>query len=109
MPTDGEWSRISGDKGLRPGERAVVALDGEQVLVIRTMERTYAMSNRCPHLGCGLSKGRLEGDTLICPCHDWSFDIRDGRFTSAPEIRLDTYDCRMEGNEIWLRRRGKGR
>jgi 3-phenylpropionate/trans-cinnamate dioxygenase ferredoxin subunit len=44
-------------------------------------------------MACPLLLGTLDGHTLTCACHDWRFDIRTGRFLSAPELGLATYDA----------------
>jgi phenylpropionate dioxygenase-like ring-hydroxylating dioxygenase large terminal subunit len=43
-----------------------------------------------------LFTGTLEGHTLTCPCHDWRFDVRTGRFLEAPELGLAVYPTKSE-------------
>ena len=53
-------------------------------------------------MGCSLSGGVLRGFILMCPCHDWRFDIRTGAFFNAPEIKLQTYPVKAEGGKIYV-------
>jgi nitrite reductase/ring-hydroxylating ferredoxin subunit len=38
---------------------------------VRTGEGVFALDNRCPHEGYGLTQGNLEGNTLTCAWHNW--------------------------------------
>lgn len=73
------------------------------LLIRREAGEIYAVENRCPHMGCPLSRGRLDGYMLQCPCHDWRFDIRTGAFLDAPEIRLPAYEWKIEEGDIAVR------
>ena len=65
----------------------------------------------CPHRGCDLSLGTVEGAELICPFHGWRFD-RDGRCTRVPANRgvwdvpknaaRATYEACEKAEWVWL-------
>ena len=76
---------------------------GLPVLLIRKGAELYALENRCAHMGCPLALGRLEGHSLTCPCHDWTFDIRSGAFAAAGEISVKTYPVRESGGKVLVK------
>jgi 3-phenylpropionate/trans-cinnamate dioxygenase ferredoxin subunit len=77
---------------------------GLPVLLIRkTAGEIYALANKCPHMGCPLSRGHLDGYMLKCPCHDWRFDIRTGGFLNAQEIRLPAYEWKISKGDIFIK------
>ncbi|MEO3827451.1 aromatic ring-hydroxylating dioxygenase subunit alpha [Actinomadura sp. B10D3] len=86
-------------------------LGRELVLWRDTAGRLICQSARCPHKGANMADGRLRGDTLGCPYHDFRF-AADGRCTLAPclgtggriprSMRLDTYHVREVNGLIWL-------
>lgn len=41
----------------------------------------------CPHLGLPLSLGTVEGDSVRCAYHGWSFRTRDGDVAAQPTLR----------------------
>ncbi|MFD8739547.1 Rieske (2Fe-2S) protein [Streptomyces sp. NPDC059618] len=41
-----------------------------------------AFSSICTHAGCAINK--LQGTTLVCPCHGSEFDARTGKVLRAP-------------------------
>jgi phenylpropionate dioxygenase-like ring-hydroxylating dioxygenase large terminal subunit len=68
------------------GEAPVgVRLLGEGVVVWRTAGGLRAALDRCPHRLAMLSRGRLDGDAIVCPYHAWSFGS-DGRAVDIPQL-----------------------
>ena len=40
--------------------------------------QTLKIQRYCPHALGDLSNGRIEGDKLYCPHHDWCFSLKNG-------------------------------
>jgi 3-phenylpropionate/trans-cinnamate dioxygenase ferredoxin subunit len=53
-------------------------------------------------MACPVFMGRLEGYTITCPCHDWRFDVRTGKFIDAPELGLKAYPTKSEGGKLFV-------
>jgi len=75
---------------------------GRLVLLVKQSGQMYAISGTCAHMGCSMLEGSLNGHTLQCPCHDWTYDIRTGEFLDAREIRLPVYPWRVEDGRIYI-------
>jgi len=88
---------------LAEGKPLAVFPRGLPVLLVRRGNAVFALENRCPHMGCPLAAGSLEGYTLTCPCHDWRFDIRDGKFSNAAEIKARVYAVEISGGKVRVR------
>ena len=88
---------------LAEGKPAAVFPLGLPVLLIRLGAEVFALENRCAHMGCPLAAGELDGHILRCPCHDWRFDIRDGRFLDAPELAVKTYAAEVKAGRVFIR------
>lgn len=71
--------KIDEAKSLQPGEMKEFKVNGVSLLLIHYQEKFYAVSNKCTHLGCKLSKGSLNKKILTCPCHGSKFDITNGK------------------------------
>ena len=71
--------KIEGAKTLHPGKMKEFKVNEISILLINYQEKLYAVSNKCTHLGCKLSKGTLEENNLTCPCHGSKFDITNGK------------------------------
>ncbi|MDP2866839.1 MAG: Rieske (2Fe-2S) protein [Elusimicrobiota bacterium] len=88
---------------LSEGKPSAVFPLGLPVLLVRRGAEVFALENRCAHMGCPLAAGKLDGYLLQCPCHDWRFDIRDGKFIDAPELAVKTYHAEIQDGKIFLR------
>ena len=65
-------------RDLKDGTMKEVTLRGNEILLAMVGGKYYATSNRCPHFGGNLSRGRLEGTVVTCPLHGSQFDLSDG-------------------------------
>ena len=60
------------------------ASKGNPILLAKVEGQVFGVSNRCPHMGCQLQGGILSGFVVICPCHGWRFDVRNGQYQENP-------------------------
>jgi nitrite reductase/ring-hydroxylating ferredoxin subunit len=61
-----------------------VTVDDKQILVAKSGSTYFAIGNVCTHNGCRLSGGKLEGETVRCPCHGSGFSIKTGAVVHGP-------------------------
>jgi len=87
---------------LGEGKMKAVRLKGKPVLLLRVGGEVYGVSNYCPHEGCSFQGGILNGYTLMCPCHGWKFDIRNGQYQEIPQVKLSCYRCKVENGKIMV-------
>jgi nitrite reductase (NADH) small subunit len=83
-------------KSVRAGENefALANYDGQ----------FFATQHACLHLKGPLGEGRLEGPILACPWHGWRYDVRTGLNDFDHAIALETFEVRVEGDEVQVRR-----
>jgi nitrite reductase (NADH) small subunit len=61
------------------GEGRTFRVGIHRVAVFHSREgHTFATQAECPHKGGPLADGLVGGTTLICPLHEWTFDLRTG-------------------------------
>ena len=59
---------------------------GRQLVAFRGESGALAvMDARCSHMGADLGCGRIDGDAVVCPYHNWRYGA-DGICTSAPGV-----------------------
>jgi 3-phenylpropionate/trans-cinnamate dioxygenase ferredoxin subunit len=96
------WIYVMEETALLDGGMAPVYPLGMNVVIARVDGIVYAVSGKCAHMGCPLFTGTLDGHTLTCPCHDWRFDVRTGRFLDAPELGLAVYRTKTEASKLFV-------
>ncbi|MDO4411674.1 Rieske (2Fe-2S) protein [Cutibacterium sp.] len=58
-------------------------IDGTNFVITQPTKGTFKGFVRvCPHAGCQVDEVR--DGSLLCPCHDSTFDISDGHVTQGP-------------------------
>lgn len=95
-----EFVKVAETKDLPPGESMVVDFDGEPVALFNVDGTYYAISEMCPHAGGPLSEGYVNGTTVMCPWHGWTFDLR--HCTDPPNDGITRYRVRVENGDIKL-------
>ncbi|XP_034661361.1 cholesterol 7-desaturase isoform X2 [Drosophila subobscura] len=85
-PFPNGWYAILESSKVRPGEAKFVACLGEKLVVYRTQKhKVFILDAYCPHLGANLGVGgRVVGDNIECPFHQWSFRGEDGSCNNIP-------------------------
>jgi NAD(P)H-dependent nitrite reductase small subunit len=79
----------------------LVEVNHKRIALFNVGGRYYAIDDMCPHRGGPLSKGELEGTTVVCPWHDASFDLATGAVTRSPaDTGVTTYEVRVEGEDL---------
>ena len=74
-----------------------------QIAVFHVGGRYYALDDRCPHMGASLAVGELREDRVICVRHMWAFRLDDGSCPDAPALKAETFEVRVQGEEIQVR------
>jgi len=78
------WYVVGSVGDVAAGEVKTVHYFGQDIVLFRTEEGVLsALDRTCPHLGAHLGGGRVEGNCLRCPFHDWGF-AADGRCVDIP-------------------------
>ena len=96
------WTYILDDTALPEGHIVPSYPMGVNVILARVGGAVYAVSGMCLHMACPLFTGKLEGYIITCPCHDWQFDIRTGKFLDAPELGLVIYPIKSEDGKMFI-------
>ena len=61
-------------------------VDGRSVCVAKINGRYKGLDDWCNHAGCLLSGGHLEGNLVVCPCHEVGFDMDTGKNATSPGV-----------------------
>jgi nitrite reductase/ring-hydroxylating ferredoxin subunit len=95
-----EFKRIAAVSEIPPGSGKVVELDGNSIAVWNLGGNFHAFQNVCPHRGGPVGEGEIEGNTITCPWHGWSFDVTTGLSPVNPNAKLTRYEVQVDGSDI---------
>lgn len=88
---------------ISPGTMKSFSINGKPVLVVNNDGNFYAIGNKCTHFGGDLSKGKIQGNIVICPRHGSQFDMTSGKRIEGPAKKDEpVYEVRIEGKSIQL-------
>lgn len=86
------------------GEGITVEAGGRMLAVFLHQGEYFAIDDLCPHQGASLGAGYLDEEGAVtCPWHAWRFRVCDGTWCDNPRLKVDTYEVRVEGDEIQVR------
>lgn len=85
------------------GEAKTCVVDEKLVAIFNLGGRYYAINDLCPHQGASLADGEVEDGVVACPWHAWRFRVTDGTWCDNPRIKTDSYEVRVQGDEIQVR------
>jgi nitrite reductase/ring-hydroxylating ferredoxin subunit len=90
-------------KDVPPGTMKGSKAGETKVLVSNIGGSFYGIGDRCTHRGCALSKGRMEGEVVTCPCHGSKFNLKTGAVVKGPaEEPEPIYPVTIEGDGLWV-------
>ena len=98
-----EFVKAAGVGDLQPGEKKLVRIAGERVLLCNYDGQYYAVSDGCTHENGMLSRGLLYEHEVACPLHGATFDVRTGEVITPPAMEgLTVYPVKIEGDDVLI-------
>jgi len=76
---------------------------GREVAIVQDKGKLYAFSNRCTHADFQLHFGFIEDGCIWCPIHYGVYDLPTGKAKSGPVTDLDTFEVKIEGEDVYVR------
>jgi nitrite reductase (NADH) small subunit/3-phenylpropionate/trans-cinnamate dioxygenase ferredoxin subunit len=98
-----EFTTVAKTADIPEGEGRAFAVSGRMVAVFNEGGKFHAIDDFCPHMGASLAGGYMEDGIVTCPWHAWRFCIHNGEWCDNPKIKIDAFECRVEGDDIQVR------
>jgi 3-phenylpropionate/trans-cinnamate dioxygenase ferredoxin subunit len=98
---DVDFIPVASKVDLGKGERLVIEVEGNPIVIFNVDDKYYAIDGICSHDEEELAEGSLDGYELTCPRHGGRFDIRDGSVLALPAFQeINSYPVELRGDEI---------
>ena len=87
---------------LPPGAVMEVHFGDDSYAICNAGGELHALTGICPHAGGPIGQGNLQDNLVVCPWHEWAYDCRTGENDYDPDIKLDRFAVKAEGDDILL-------
>ena len=77
-------------------------IHGKYIAMFNLENKFVSIDNVCKHKGGSLGDGELDGNTVTCPLHGWQYNVTNGECLTNPNVKLDSYDVKVDGDTITL-------
>ncbi len=95
--------KLASTNDAKPNSMIGVTINDKKILLANVNGNYYALSNVCMLRGCQLSKVKLLGETVVCPCHGSTYDLKTGNFVKGPTKKPEpAYELKVENNDILI-------
>ena len=95
--------RVGSAKEVVENEMRAVDVAGTKVCIASAQGHLYAIDDTCPHRGCSLAEGELDGTTVTCPCHGSQFDVTSGAVLHGPAHQpVRSRAVKVEGEDLLI-------
>lgn len=100
----GEFVNVGKATDIPPGDSLLVDCDdGRQISIYNVNGNFFAIDNFCPHKGGPLNEGPLMGNMVLCPWHNWAFDVTTGKCITNPIAKVSCFEVKVEGEDLLLK------
>lgn len=84
------------------GKSAIILVDGQEIAVFNYKNEYFAILNKCPHKGGPLGEGRVQEGIVVCPNHEWRFELKTGNSMQNPEMKVKIFPVRIKDEKIYV-------
>ena len=98
-----KYTKVMKCADLEIGKSAIIEVADKEIALFNYKGNFYAIDNTCPHRGSPLGEGRVEEGILICPNHEWRFELKSGWCPQNPELSTEVYPIKVSDEKIYVR------
>jgi nitrite reductase (NADH) small subunit len=98
-----QWVRLCGlSEAPAAGKVVETEAEGVEICLANINGELSALDNICPHRQGPLGQGWMEGESVVCPWHSWTFSLKTGESEYPAHERVDVFPVRVEGEDVLI-------
>lgn len=101
MNHDG-WAKVCSTREIPRGAGRNFKINNQDVVIFHTDQGFFCRSGLCKHNNVKLELGRVHGDVVTCPFHNWQYRISTGKGVSPDWTHLSCYPLEVREGDIWI-------
>jgi len=84
------WVEVIKTDQLEESKGTTVYVNERDIALYKYEGNFYALDNQCVHRGGQLGDGHMSGANVICPLHQWDYDVRTGvsRYNATEKVAV---------------------
>jgi nitrite reductase (NADH) small subunit len=95
------WVAVATARDLARRRKLRVAVNGVAIALFQVQGQVYACADRCVHQDRSLFNGTLLHGRVICPGHQWQFDLETG-YEESQDRCQPTYPVRVVADTVYV-------
>ncbi|HZQ75086.1 MAG TPA: Rieske 2Fe-2S domain-containing protein [Burkholderiales bacterium] len=104
MAENAKWEDLGAAESFKGRELTEASLGRQKIAVSWKDGRFGVVAGTCNHAGGPLGKGRLDGEYIVCPWHNWKFHRASGKGEPGfEEDCVPAYECRVLDGKLQVR------
>jgi nitrite reductase (NADH) small subunit len=103
-PADGSadgWVRVAELSELARRRRTGVQVGDQEIALFLVGDKVFALADICIHKQRHLSKGTVFNGKVVCPGHQWTFELDTG-YECDQDAYQPTYDVKVEDGGVYV-------
>lgn len=102
LPEGEQWHPVGKVTEIISRKKLVLTVGDRQILLLAHEGGFFALDNICIHRERELSKGVVLNGKLVCPGHQWAFELDTG-WEAVKKKCQPTHAVRVEGDDVFIR------
>jgi nitrite reductase (NADH) small subunit len=99
-----EFVRICAQAELPAAGQVREVVVGGRALCVANVGGTIAvLDGTCPHEGGPLGEGTIENGCVVCPWHNYAYDVKTGTTQEDPTLKAEVFEAKVENGELHAR------
>ena len=94
------WVEVLKTDQLDESKGTTVFVNERDIALYRYQGDFYALDNQCVHRNGQLGDGHMEGANVICPLHQWDYDVRTGISRYEAKEKVAVYPVRVSDDRV---------
>jgi nitrite reductase/ring-hydroxylating ferredoxin subunit len=90
------------EEDLPIGKSIIIVARDEEIALFNYKGKYFAIANKCLHKGSPLGEGRIEENIIICPNHEWRYDLNTGICMQNPMMKTKVYPVKVARGAVWV-------
>jgi nitrite reductase/ring-hydroxylating ferredoxin subunit/multimeric flavodoxin WrbA len=100
---DGQWHDLGSVEDLTKPPLRQVSVGRTRIALSYANGHFAAISGVCNHAGGPLGEGRLDGEYIVCPWHNWKYHRSGGQGEPGfEEESVPRHDVKVEAGRVWV-------